>query len=809
MRNELIIHSRESEAVIALLQDGKLTELHTESDDDRFSVGDIYIGRVRKLAKGLNAAFVDVGYEKDAFLHYHDLGPQVKSWHSFLKRTQTGKQHSNITNFKMESLIQKDGSVEEVLKPGQNVVVQIAKEPISTKGPRITSEISLAGRFIVLVPFTNRISVSQKIRDRKEKDRLRKLATSIQPKGFGIIVRTVAEDRTTAELEADLKDLLKKWRIMHRQLKKAKAPARALSELNRASAFLRDVFNDAYERIVVDDQELYNEIREYIESIAPERVEIVKYFDGKTPIFQHFGVDRQIKSSFGRSVSMTKGTYLIIEHTEAMHVIDVNSGNRSNQGESQEDNALAVNLIAAQEIARQLRLRDMGGIIVIDFIDMHKGENRKILHEKLREIMKSDRAKHKILPPSRFGLIEITRQRVRPEMNIPTREEDPDSLVEAPILIIDDIEHSIQRIAQDGIKKIFLHVHPFIHSYITKGIWSSLRKQWQRRHKVKLTVIPRDAYKTLEYKFFDKDDQQIELKKINRLDEKIERVLEDDPSSNDGSNHQEPKKKQPKKSSNRSNRNSSKNNSNEGDSQKSSSNKPAASEKSSDQQGSNSKSSNNRSSNQNRSNQNNSNQKNAGQRSSNRSNSSQKQDENKQESSKQGSAKRDQQQGQNKGQAQKQDQNQDQKADQNNDPKKDTNRGNSSGQQKRSSASNTSRSRRSKPKEDSNQQGQPEQKDQQKQDRPSSSNDKDPRTQQDQKKSQDQPKNDQEQGQKKEGPKRRPQKKEEPHSDKSNQQNEKKSDDPKGPAPQEKQEPSNQVSRKDDPNRPDQNEPKS
>lgn len=513
MRNELIIHSRENEAVIALLQDGKLTELHTESDDDRFSVGDIYIGRVRKLAKGLNAAFVDVGYEKDAFLHYHDLGPQVKSWQSFLKRTQTGKQHSNITNFQLQPLIDKNGSIDEVLKPGQNIVVQIAKEPISTKGPRITSEISLAGRFIVLVPFTNRVSVSQKIRDRKEKDRLKKLAMNILPKGFGLIVRTVAEGRTTAELETDLKNLLKKWRTMHRQLKKAKAPARALSEMDRASAFLRDVFNDTYERIVVDDKEFYDEIRDYIESIAPDRVEIVKYFGGKTPIFQHFGVDRQIKSGFGRSVSMTKGTYLIIEHTEAMHVIDVNSGNRSNQGDSQEENAIAVNLIAAEEIARQLRLRDMGGIIVIDFIDMHKGENRKILYEHLKEIMKSDRAKHKILPPSRFGLVEITRQRVRPEMNIPTREEDPDSLVEAPILRIDDIRHTLQRVANEGVKNVFLHVHPFIHAYITKGFLSSIRKKWQRQYRVKLQVIPRDAYKTLEYHFFDGDDKEVGLKK--------------------------------------------------------------------------------------------------------------------------------------------------------------------------------------------------------------------------------------------------------------------------------------------------------
>ena len=510
VRNQLIIDAQGENTNIALLQNDKLTELiEDKGEQERFCVGDIYLGRIKKLATGLNAAFVDVGYTKDAFLHYHDLGPKVRSWQQFSKKTLTGKQSWSLTNFKMQPEINKDGSINEVLKSGQNILVQIAKEPISTKGPRITSEISIPGRYIVLVPFSHRVSVSQKIRDRKEKDRLRKLLESIKPKGFGIIVRTVAQGQTLEDFELDLKQLMKKWRTIHRQLKRSKAPARVFSEMNRASTFLRDVFDDTYEKIMVNDQTLKNEIEDFVLAMAPDKKEIVHHFRGKTPIFQYFGIDRQIKASFGRSVSMPKGSYLIIEHTEAMHVIDVNSGNRTNSGDSQEQNALAVNLLAAEEVARQLRLRDMGGIIVVDFIDMHRNENRRILHEKLREVMKADRAKHKILPPSKFGLVEITRQRVRPESNIQTREENPDNLVEAPILLIDDIEHTFNRIAKTTEeKKLILHVHPFIHAYLTKGWWRNIRKAWQKEYGRKLEVVPRDAYKMLEYHFYNENNEE-------------------------------------------------------------------------------------------------------------------------------------------------------------------------------------------------------------------------------------------------------------------------------------------------------------
>jgi ribonuclease G len=508
---ELYIHSRNTDGLaLALLKDGKLTELHSEEDNRQFLVGDIYVGKVKRIASGLNAAFVDVGYSKDAFLHYHDLGPQVLSLDKFYRRTLKGKQVWNLADMELEKEIEKHGTVDQVLKANQHVIVQIAKEPISTKGPRITSEISLAGRYVVLVPFSDRISISQKIKERKERDRLRNLLNEIKPPGFGVIIRTVASDVERELIEGDLRNLVQRWKMLHRNLSRVKPPGRVLRELGAASALLRDVLNDSFSSIVVDEQEKFDAIKAFLEENAPDKLSILKLYTGQLPLFEKFGIERQIKTSFGRSVSAGKGTYLIIEHTEAMHVIDVNSGNRSNKTDSQEENALAVNLLAAEEIARQLRLRDMGGIIVVDFIDMHKPEHRRILFDKLREEMKSDRAKHKILPPSKFGLIEITRQRVRPEMNIDTREENPDGngQVEAPIALLEDIESTFERLTKDsGKKKYELHVHPFLAAYINKGWLKSLRRQWARTYKVKLKVIPRDGYKFLEYRFYSEGEE--------------------------------------------------------------------------------------------------------------------------------------------------------------------------------------------------------------------------------------------------------------------------------------------------------------
>jgi ribonuclease G len=498
----------------ALLKDGKLTELHKEQDNNDFSVGDVFLAKIRKPVTGLNAAFVNVGYEKDAFLHYHDLGPQLSSMLKFIKQVSSGRlKEYSLKNFPSEKDIDKHGSINDVIKANQSLLVQIVKEPISTKGPRISSELSLAGRFLVMVPFSDRVSVSQKIGSKEEKDRLKRLVKSIKPKGFGVIIRTVAEGKKVAELDKDLENLLNKWSALCKKLQRARPPAKVLVELNRASSILRDVFNDSFTGIHVDDETLFGQIQDYVQEIAPGKESIVKLYKSSVPIFEKYGIERQIKTSFGRTASMSKGAYLIIEHTEAMHVIDVNSGNRSNKAKNQEDTALEVNLLAASEIARQLRLRDMGGIIVVDFIDMVRAANRKKLFEHLRDEMKDDRAKHKILPPSKFGLIQITRQRVRPEMNIKTTEENPNQNgqeIEAPIVLVDKINADLEKLLK-GPKKdsgIILNLHPFIAAYITRG-FPSIRSKWFMEHKKWVKIQPRDAYTYLEYRFKDKEGKTI------------------------------------------------------------------------------------------------------------------------------------------------------------------------------------------------------------------------------------------------------------------------------------------------------------
>lgn len=513
MNKELIIRTSSSAVDFALLKDGKLIELNKEEDDSNFAVGDIFLAKIRKTVPGLNAGFVNVGYTKDAFLHYHDLGPQVLSLLKFIKRVSTGKlKDYSLKDFPLEKDIDKDGSIADVLKSNQSLLVQVVKEPISTKGPRISSELSLPGRYIVLVPFSNRVSVSQKIESKEEKDRLKRLVKSIKPKGFGIIVRTVAEGRKVAELDNDLQNLMNRWTGMCKKLYKAPHPSKVLGELNRASSILRDVFNDSFTSICVDDETLYTQIKDYVSEIAPKKESIVKLYDSNIPIFEKFGIERQIKTTFGRTVSMNKGAYLVIEHTEAMHVIDVNSGNRSNKSKNQEDTALEVNLISATEIARQLRLRDMGGIIVVDFIDMNKAENRKALYDHLKEEMSDDRAKHKILPPSKFGLVQITRQRVRPEMNIKTREENPNKNgeeIEAPIVLVNKITTDLEKLIKKDYKKITLSAHPFIAAFLTKG-FPSPRSKWFFDHKRWVKIVPRDAYTYLEYHFHDIDGEEIQ-----------------------------------------------------------------------------------------------------------------------------------------------------------------------------------------------------------------------------------------------------------------------------------------------------------
>lgn len=516
MNQELIINSTPNEVVIALLNDKRLVELHREKSNTQFAVGDIYLGKAKKVMTGLNAAFIDVGYEKDAFLHYLDLGPQANSLIKYVEQVQTGKQNSsNLMYFKNETDIKKDGKINDIIKSGQNVLVQVAKEPISAKGPRITTEISLAGRYLVLIPFADKISVSSKIRDNEEKKRLKELMQSIKPKNFGVIVRTVAENQTVAELENDLNELTKRWDECFKMLKSSEPPVRLLGEADRTNVILRDFLNNTFNAIHISDPKVYEDLKSYVKTIAPDKVEIVKQYNGKIPIFDAYGIEKQIKSLFGKTVHMKSGAYLVIEHTEALHVFDVNSGNRAKSDSSQEENALEVNLEAAVEVARQLKLRDMGGIIVVDFIDMHNADNKKLLFDRLKDEMKSDRAKHNILPPSKFGLIQITRQRLRPEVNVEVLETCPScsgtGKVQPSLLFVDQIENALRFIIKEqNQKNITLQVHPYIEAFIKKGgFLRSKQYKWYFEHKqwVKLQGISSLGF--MEYKFLTKDLEEI------------------------------------------------------------------------------------------------------------------------------------------------------------------------------------------------------------------------------------------------------------------------------------------------------------
>lgn len=515
MSKELVIDVTASEIAIALLDNKQLVELNKQKSTVQFTVGNIYLGKVKKIMPGLNAAFVDVGYEKDAFLHYLDLGPQFRTLSKFATQIQQKKGKNPILQrFKSENDIDKDGKIGNVLSGGQNILVQVAKEPISTKGPRLSSEISIAGRNLVLMPFADKVSVSQKIESAEERSRLKRLLQSIKPRNYGLIVRTVAEGKRVAELDHELKTLVRKWESVYEKLRGATAPRLVLQELDRTSAILRDILNVSFNNVYVNDEVLAREIKDYISTIAPEKEKIVKYYSGKTPVFDHFGIEKQIKSLFGKTVSCRNGAYLIIEHTEALHVIDVNSGNRSKSGDNQEANALAVNLIAAEEVARQLRLRDMGGIIVVDFIDMHSHEHKQLLFDKMKEFMSEDRTKHNILPLSKFGLMQLTRQRVRPEMNIQTLEKCPTchgtGEVNPSILFTDEIEDHLQTIIEKfRFRKLILKVHPYIEAYLRKG-FLSIRFKWSLRHRCTIKVMPMMSYHFREFHFFNSSDEEID-----------------------------------------------------------------------------------------------------------------------------------------------------------------------------------------------------------------------------------------------------------------------------------------------------------
>ena len=494
MTSEVVIDVQQKEISIALLEDKNLVEYQTEQRSASFSVGNIYMAKVKKLMPGLNACFVDVGFERDAFLHYLDLGSQFNSYEKYLKQVQSDRK--KLYPFSKASRmpdLKKDGSIQQALQVGQEVMVQIVKEPISTKGPRLTGELSFAGRYLVLIPFNDKVSVSSKIKSGEERARLKQLINSIKPKNFG------------------------RWEDAVTKVQKTeKRPQLVYEETSRVVALLRDLFNPSYENIYVNDEEVYKEVKHYITLIAPEKADIVKMYTGNVPIFDNFNITKQIKSSFGKIVNYKHGAYLIIEHTEALHVVDVNSGNRTRSANGQEANALDVNLGAADELARQLRLRDMGGIIVVDFIDMNLAEDRQMLYERMCKNMQKDRARHNILPLSKFGLMQITRQRVRPAIDVNVEENCPTCFgtgkIKSSILFVDQLERKIDRLVNKiGVKKFYLHVHPYVAAYINQGL-ISLKRKWQLKYGRGVHVVPSQKMAFLQYEFYDGEKHFIDMK---------------------------------------------------------------------------------------------------------------------------------------------------------------------------------------------------------------------------------------------------------------------------------------------------------
>ena len=518
MNKELVVNVQNNEITIALLEDRSLVELHKDSLQPSFAVGNIYLGRVKKVMQGLNAAFVDIGSGKEAFIHYHDLGEQFATMNNYVKQVLADRKHlpEKIKRFPN---LNKDGNIRDVLTTGQDILVQVVKEPISTKGPRLTAEISIASRNMVFLPFGDKVSVSQKIKTQEERTRLRQLMQSIRPANCGLIMRTVAEGKRVAELDTELKMTVKRWHSSVLAVQKSKGICLISEEMSRAAAILRDLFNDDFECIHVDNKDVYDELNDFMQVIAPERKDVVRHYTGELPIFESFDIAKQLKSLFGRTVSVKRGAYLIFDQAEAMHVIDVNSGTRTRAGQSQEENAFEVDMASATEIARQLRLRDMGGIVVIDFIDMMDGDNRQKLYDHMVALMANDRAKHNILPLSKFCLMQITRQRVRPAMAIQTDEVCPTCMgtgkARPAILLVEELEDQLKNISQDlKIKKLKLSVHPYVAAYLKKGLLSRERR-WRWQYHCKFEVQALHELGFLEFRFTDKHGDEVDLKLLS------------------------------------------------------------------------------------------------------------------------------------------------------------------------------------------------------------------------------------------------------------------------------------------------------
>ena len=513
---DLIVDVTSTEVHIALMENHKLIEYNTESSTgNKFTVGDVHLGKVKKILPNLNAAFVDIGDKKEAFIHYLDLGLYFNAFDSFVKKSNSNTNLKDLySGISIGSPLPKEGKIEEVLTQGQFIIAQIVKEPISTKGSRLTAEISLAGRNVVLLPFADKVSISQKIASKEEKRRLETLVRSILPKNYGAIIRTAAEGKNAATLVGELEALIEKWESSWKKIALDKKVQLLFSEYSKTTTVLRDLLNDSFTNIWINDERVADEARKYVSLISPEQEKIVHLYEGKQPIYDHFEVTRQIKGSFGKVVPMRQGAYLVIETTEALNVIDVNSGIRTKTSD-QEENSFEVNKIAAEEIARQLRLRDMGGIVIVDFIDMDSNDHKNALYKYMQELMENDRAKHNVLPLTKFGLMQITRQRIRPVTEINTAEQCPlchgTGKIQSSVVIDEEIERKIAfYVIEKGVRSMVLKTGPILGAYLSRGLWKSFLSKWRKRYKVKIRLEESTDFTLLQAELFNEKGDRLE-----------------------------------------------------------------------------------------------------------------------------------------------------------------------------------------------------------------------------------------------------------------------------------------------------------
>lgn len=505
MKNQIIIHSSGKQTRVALLEHGELAQIFIESEDNQRTVGNIYLGRVHKVMSGIRAAFIDLGMEKDAFLHFSDAGDHLGQYIKMMNGEKAIPSSANKELKKFDKLSNNDKQIlaGKMLRNGQNLLVQIVKEPIGSKGPRVSTDITIAGRFLVLIPMGEYIALSKKINNGKERRRLKSIVGEMLPEGFGVIVRTVAQGQDKESIENDMRTVLQKWERLLKKYEESAPPALLYKDLDITESLIRDLFAKQYDRVLIDDPQLHKSIKSYVSQIAPKMLPSVQLYKGKDHIFDHVGIGNDVNSIFSPRVRMPSGGYLIFEQTEAMYVVDVNSGPYAAK-QRQEDNSLKTNLEAAREIAKQLRLRDIGGIIVVDFIDLRDDKNRKKIYDELRKEFKKDQAKTNLLGMSDFGLVQITRQRIRPSVVNSVSKVCPmcggTGTVVSQDTIITDIESWISKLKYSTkYRAVDIYVNPFLKSFLTKGLFSP-RWKWMLTYKMRITFIADENVSLNEFK---------------------------------------------------------------------------------------------------------------------------------------------------------------------------------------------------------------------------------------------------------------------------------------------------------------------